>query len=134
MSDMEGVAGVVKWSQVTGGDSAAYQQARELYTGEINAAVRGAKAAGADEIIVMDCHGAGNGWSRRPDSARRRLLAMARAGERRLPGPVASNPCDPRFSFASGTGPTTRQSHPGRARSRAEFQPSSGRRERLPTA
>ena len=63
MSDMEGVAGVVKWSQVTGGDSAAYQQARELYTGEINAAVRGAKAAGADEIIVMDCHGAGNGWS-----------------------------------------------------------------------
>ena len=63
MSDMEGVAGVVKWAQVTGGDSAAYQQARKLYTGEVNAAVRGAKAAGATEILVMDCHGAGNGWS-----------------------------------------------------------------------
>jgi D-amino peptidase len=63
MSDIEGVAGVVKWAQVTGGDSAAYQQARKLYTEEINAAVRGAKAAGATEILVMDCHGAGNGWS-----------------------------------------------------------------------
>jgi D-amino peptidase len=63
MSDMEGVAGVVKWAQVTGGDSAAYQQARELYTGEINAAIRGARSAGADQVIVMDCHGAGNGWS-----------------------------------------------------------------------
>src|ERR1700730_12827571 len=63
MSDMEGVAGVVKWAQVSGGDSAAYQPARELYTGEINAAIRGARSAGADQIIVMDCHGAGNGWS-----------------------------------------------------------------------
>ena len=34
-----------------------------LYTGEINAAVRGAKAAGATEIVVMDCHGAGEGWT-----------------------------------------------------------------------
>ena len=34
-----------------------------LYTEEINAAVRGAKAAGATEIVVMDCHGAGKGWS-----------------------------------------------------------------------
>ena len=30
---------------------------------EINAAVRGAKAAGATEIVVMDCHGAGKGWT-----------------------------------------------------------------------
>ena len=63
MSDMEGVAGISKWAQVTGGDSAAYQQARVLYTEEINAAVRGARAAGATEVVVMDCHGAGNGWS-----------------------------------------------------------------------
>src|SRR5437764_7618228 len=63
MSDMEGVAGIVNWIQVTGGDSAAYQQGRELYTEEINAAVRGARAGGATEVIVMDCHGAGNGWS-----------------------------------------------------------------------
>jgi D-amino peptidase len=61
ISDMEGVAGIVKWQQVTGGH-AMYEEGRKLYTGEINAAVRGARAAGATEIVVMDCHGAGEGW------------------------------------------------------------------------
>jgi D-amino peptidase len=62
VSDMEGVAGIVKWQQVTGGQ-AMFEEGRRLYTGEINAAVRGAKAGGATEIVVMDCHGAGEGWS-----------------------------------------------------------------------
>src|ERR671929_1882788 len=62
VSDMEGVAGIVKWQQVTGGH-AMYDEGRRLYTGEINAAVRGAKSAGATEIVVMDCHGAGEGWT-----------------------------------------------------------------------
>ncbi len=62
ISDMEGVAGIVKWQQTSGGH-AMYEEGRKLYTGEINAAVRGAKAAGATEIVVMDCHGAGEGWS-----------------------------------------------------------------------
>jgi D-amino peptidase len=62
ISDMEGVAGVVKWEQTSGGDPM-YEEARRLYTEEINAAVRGAKAAGATEIVVMDCHGAGKGWT-----------------------------------------------------------------------
>src|SRR3954469_10555285 len=62
ISDMEGVAGIVKWSQTTGG-APMYEEGRKLYTGEINAAVAGAKAAGADEIVVMDCHGAGEDWS-----------------------------------------------------------------------
>jgi D-amino peptidase len=60
--DMEGVAGIVKWEQVTGGESL-YEEGRKLYTQEINAAVRGAKAAGATEIVVLDCHGAGKGWT-----------------------------------------------------------------------
>jgi D-amino peptidase len=59
---MEGVAGIVKWQQVSGGD-AMFEEGRRLYTQEINAAVRGAKAAGATEIVVMDCHGAGKGWT-----------------------------------------------------------------------
>jgi D-amino peptidase len=59
---MEGVAGIVKGAQTTGGDSALYQEGRVLYTEEINAAVRGAKAAGATEIVVMDCHGAGGAY------------------------------------------------------------------------
>jgi D-amino peptidase len=62
VSDMEGVSGIVKWQQVSGGH-AMYEEGRRLYTGEINAAVRGAKAAGATEIVVMDCHGAGEGWT-----------------------------------------------------------------------
>src|SRR5256714_8982140 len=61
---MEGVAGVVKWQQTDGSKAdVAYHEARKLYTEEINAAVRGAKSAGAKEIVVMDCHGAGEHWT-----------------------------------------------------------------------
>src|SRR6058998_2802826 len=59
---MEGVAGIVKWQQTTGGDPM-FEEGRRLYTEEINAAVRGAKAAGATEIVVMDCHGAGGDYT-----------------------------------------------------------------------
>ena len=62
MSDMEGVSGIVVWDQVDGG-AAMFEEGRILYTEEINAAVRGAKAAGATEIVVVDCHGAGQGWT-----------------------------------------------------------------------
>jgi D-amino peptidase len=62
ISDMEGVAGIVKGAQ-TGGDSPLYQEGRVLYTEEINAAVRGAKAGGATDIVVMDNHGAGGEYS-----------------------------------------------------------------------
>jgi D-amino peptidase len=57
ISDIEGVAGIVRWDQ-TSGDQALYYEGRRLYTEEINAAVRGAKQGGATEIVVMDCHGA----------------------------------------------------------------------------
>ena len=62
VSDMEGVSGIVKWAQTRGGE-ALYEEGRRLYTAEINAAVRGAKAAGATEIVVMDCHGAGGDYT-----------------------------------------------------------------------
>jgi D-amino peptidase len=62
ISDMEGVAGIVKWQQVAGGEKL-YDEGRVLYTEEINAAVRGAKDAGATEIVVMDNHGAGGEYS-----------------------------------------------------------------------
>jgi D-amino peptidase len=58
ITDMEGVSGIVKPEQ-TGAGEALYEEGRKLYTQDINAAVRGAKAAGATEIVVMDCHGAG---------------------------------------------------------------------------
>ena len=62
MSDMEGVAGVTKWAETTGGEALHAERSR-LYTEEINAAVRGAFNGGATEVVVMDCHGAGEGWT-----------------------------------------------------------------------
>src|SRR5512132_228422 len=62
VSDLEGVSGIVKLGQI-GGGRPMYDESRRLYTEEINAAVRGAKAAGATEIVVMDCHGAGEEWT-----------------------------------------------------------------------
>lgn len=62
LSDMEGVAGISNWEQVSAGKGP-YEEGRRLYTAEINAAVRGAKRAGATEIIVIDGHGAGGAYS-----------------------------------------------------------------------
>jgi D-amino peptidase len=61
VSDLEGVSGITKGGQTTGG-APMFDESRRLYTEEINAAVRGAKSAGATEIVVMDCHGAGAEW------------------------------------------------------------------------
>lgn len=60
--DMEGISCIETWEQVTAG-STFYEQSRKLYTDEMNAAVRGARAAGANEIVVVDCHGAGRAHS-----------------------------------------------------------------------
>jgi D-amino peptidase len=57
-ADIEGVAGVSVWEH-TGGSLPLYNEARLLYTNEINAAVRGCKQAGATEIVVVDGHGGG---------------------------------------------------------------------------
>jgi D-amino peptidase len=62
ISDMEGVAGIANASQTNAGRPL-YEEGRKLYTQEINAAVRGARAAGATEVVVMDHHGAGEGFS-----------------------------------------------------------------------
>jgi D-amino peptidase len=62
ISDMEGVAGIVRSDQTIAGKPM-YEEGRKLYTEEINAAVRGAKRAGAKEIVVMDHHGAGDAFS-----------------------------------------------------------------------
>jgi D-amino peptidase len=62
ISDMEGVAGICRWEQVSAGGSG-YEEGRRLYTEELNATVRGAFAGGAREVVVMDCHGAGGDWS-----------------------------------------------------------------------
>jgi D-amino peptidase len=60
-ADMEGTTGVVNWVQVSppwldGKGPAEYERARQRMTREVSAAVRGALAAGADEVIVNDSH------------------------------------------------------------------------------
>lgn len=55
-ADMEGISGIVDMddTQPVGRD---YQQGRLLMTEDVNAAVRGALAGGATEIVVNDAHG-----------------------------------------------------------------------------
>ncbi|HUE98409.1 MAG TPA: M55 family metallopeptidase [Anaerolineales bacterium] len=54
-ADMEGITGVTTWEQVTPGH-AEYARFRKLMTQDVNAAIRGAFDAGADEVVVADGH------------------------------------------------------------------------------
>jgi D-amino peptidase len=54
-TDFEGVAGVVDWDQIMVG-SHDYEMGRRLLHGEVNAAIEGALAAGATEIVINDSH------------------------------------------------------------------------------
>jgi D-amino peptidase len=55
--DMEGVAGIVDWSQCRPSGGTAYQQGCALMLAEVNAAIEGAILGGADEVLVNDSHG-----------------------------------------------------------------------------
>ncbi len=54
-ADMEGITGVTTWDHVSPGHSE-YARFRKLMTGDVNAAVRGAFSAGADQVVVTDGH------------------------------------------------------------------------------
>ncbi len=54
--DMEGVAGVVDWGQCRG-PGPEYEVGRRLLLDEVNAAIEGAVAGGATEVLVNDSHG-----------------------------------------------------------------------------
>jgi D-amino peptidase len=68
-TDMEGTAGVVAWEQCVG-DGPEAAAGRRLLLGEVNAAIEGALAGGATEIVVNDSH-----------STMRNLPAAELAGE-----------------------------------------------------
>jgi D-amino peptidase len=57
--DMEGVAGIVDWSQCRA-PGQPYEEGRALLLGEVNAAIDGALAGGATEITCNDSHGTMN--------------------------------------------------------------------------
>jgi D-amino peptidase len=56
--DMEGITGVASADQLSPA-SFEYQKAREWMTGEVNAAIQGAREAGATEFVISDSHGNG---------------------------------------------------------------------------
>ncbi len=53
--DMEGISGVVSWDQVDP-SKPEYQRFRHIMTADVNAAIAGAAAAGATEILIADGH------------------------------------------------------------------------------
>lgn len=57
--DIEGITGLVSWSQCSRPDGLSYdyQFARRMMSHDVNAAIRGARAAGAGRIVVKDSHG-----------------------------------------------------------------------------
>jgi D-amino peptidase len=55
---MEGITGVASADQL-GPTSFEYQRAREWMTGEVLAAIQGAREAGASEFVISDSHGNG---------------------------------------------------------------------------
>jgi D-amino peptidase len=57
--DMEGVAGIVDWAQCRP-PGQPYEEGRALLLAEVNAAIDGAVAGGATEILCNDSHGAMN--------------------------------------------------------------------------
>ncbi len=54
--DMEGITGVIHWDEVDIANKE-YEHFRELMIHEANAAIEGALAAGATEVVVRDAHG-----------------------------------------------------------------------------
>lgn len=55
-ADIEGCATLVHWDEVRPGDGREYERARRLLVGEVNAALQGAFAGGAQGAVVNDAH------------------------------------------------------------------------------
>ena len=80
-ADMEGVGGIMLREQLSRG-TAEYAEARQLLTGEVNAAIQGAFDGGATEVIVRDAHGTGFNIVYEQFDARARLLQGAAIPDR----------------------------------------------------
>jgi D-amino peptidase len=72
--DMEGITGVSNGEQ-TGGTGADYNRARKMMADDTNAAIRGAVAGGATDIVVIDSHGTGHNLQREDVEAPARLIS-----------------------------------------------------------
>ena len=74
-ADIEGCATLVHWDEVTPGPSAAYARAGRIMTGEVNAAIEGALAAGARGVVVNDAHSSMRNLAGRDLDPRARLVS-----------------------------------------------------------
>lgn len=57
VTDLEGISGVYKFTQTRETETPLARQAREYFMGDVAAVVRGLRAGGATEIVVLDGHG-----------------------------------------------------------------------------
>src|SRR5512138_3692946 len=57
VTDLEGISGVYKFTQTRETDTPLARQAREFFMGDLAAVVRGLRAGGATEVLVLDGHG-----------------------------------------------------------------------------
>lgn len=103
--DMEGIAGV-SHPDPTGRDDKGYPAAVELMTGEANAAIEGAVAAGGDEIVVNDSHG--SMFNLPPD----KLHSAARLVQGQKPYSMVEAARDGQFDVAIFVGYHARAGHP----------------------
>lgn len=71
-ADMEGTAGVCSWEQCDPENPSEYPKYRRLMSREVRAAIDGARAAGADDILVNDSHWSMHNllWDELPDDIR----------------------------------------------------------------
>jgi D-amino peptidase len=109
VTDLEGVAGVVSFADQSAPDGRYYDAAKRLATAEINAAVEGMLAAGVEDILIWDGHGAGGivfdelhpaakllhgrpmpPWSRL-DAVFRRYEAVVMIGQHAMAGTLTGN-------------------------------------------
>jgi D-amino peptidase len=63
--DMEGITAADEYRKTTFAHPVQYAEGRRSLTDDVNAAIRGLKAGGASEVVVVDGHGSGN--SAEPD-------------------------------------------------------------------
>ncbi len=57
ITDLEGISGVYKFAQTRETETPLALQAREFFMGDLAAVIRGLRAGGATEIVVLDGHG-----------------------------------------------------------------------------
>jgi D-amino peptidase len=92
--DMEGISEATSAAYPRFGTEE-YKQARVSLTADVNAAVAGQKAAGVNEIVVVDGHGSGNSTS--PDILENELMAPARVISRDAPFDIYMDSYDRSF-------------------------------------